>query len=429
MNILLLFLTGVLTSFYLFPIEFIFAPGINTKMVMAAFGIFIFVIETAKKGYLNLNSGFSQILAIGFVVSLIGFIAVVVNNTFDYSYATYFISMFVWLGGAFTLVTIIKYVHGYISIQLICDYLIAVCVAQCFSALLMEYIPTFSDFINRFVLGVGFEKDFKDLQGDRMYGIGAVLDVAGQRFSCILFMIAYLMTNESNSKYRIIWYVISFFIISIIGNMIARTTIVGDFISIIYLLIFFIHRKVEYSNEIKTKVFKILALALIIGIAIVIYLYNTNAVFYNKLRFGFEGFFSLVEKGYWETTSNNTLEKMYRWPNNLHTWLIGDGYFNNPKDDIYYIGRMWKGFYMGTDVGYLRFIYYFGIFGLIAFSLYFLRIGFYLSSTFHKYKVLFWGIVLINFIVWFKVSSDIFSILALFMIFSKDEDRAMISKA
>lgn len=38
--------------------------------------------------------------------------------------------------------------------------------------------------------------------------------------------------------------------------------------------------------------------------------------------------------------------------------MIGDGYFENPRTDPYYIGYQWKGFYMGTDVGYLRFLFF-----------------------------------------------------------------------
>lgn len=50
---------------------------------------------------------------------------------------------------------------------------------------------------------------------------------------------------------------------------------------------------------------------------------------------------------------------MYVFPDNLKTWIIGDGYFNGPEDsDPYYTGEIWDiGYYKGTDVGYLRFIF------------------------------------------------------------------------
>lgn len=59
---------------------------------------------------------------------------------------------------------------------------------------------------------------------------------------------------------------------------------------------------------------------------------------------------------------------MYVFPDNLKTWIIGDGYFSNPYNtDPFYIGTRSRGYYMGTDVGYLRFIFYFGLIGLSAF--------------------------------------------------------------
>ena len=62
---------------------------------------------------------------------------------------------------------------------------------------------------------------------------------------------------------------------------------------------------------------------------------------------------------------------MYVFPDNIKTWIIGDGYFANPGDtDPYYVGPLGGAFYKSTDVGYLRFIFYFGVLGLFAFVLF-----------------------------------------------------------
>ena len=95
----------------------------------------------------------------------------------------------------------------------------------------------------------------------------------------------------------------------------------------------------------------------------------------NYIQFAFEGFFSLVEKGRWEVSSNEILKNMYRFPESIKTWIIGDGYIENPKNDPYFIGKLTGGYYMGTDVGYLRFIYYFGLIGLIAFIIFMVKAG------------------------------------------------------
>lgn len=413
LRFLLYILAGILSSFYLFPIEFKAMPGINTKMVMAAVGVCLFLCDCARKSAPYFDLGLIKIVILGFVVSFIGFLSVVLNNTHDYTYAMYFVSMFVWLGGAYTMLKALQWAHGKVSLHLLCNYLVGVCVGQCVSALLIEYIPAFSNFVDRYVLGVGFNSNFSDLKGQRMYGIGAMLDVAGQRFSAILLIIAWLVTQKSvqESKTKLTYYILSFIFIVIIGNMIGRTTTVGALMAIGYWGYVFV-----YKNHQLRKVVGALAVILCLTLPVIIYLYNSNITFYNNTKFAFEGFFSLASTGKWETHSNNVLQSMIRIPEKTSTWLIGDGYFNDPASDPYYIGYMWKFFYMGTDIGYLRFVYYFGIFGLLAFSLYFIAIGRYLSGKFSHVKVLFWGIVLLNFVVWLKVSSDLFSILALFVL-------------
>ena len=65
--------------------------------------------------------------------------------------------------------------------------------------------------------------------------------------------------------------------------------------------------------------------------------------------------------------SNEILKSMVVFPDSLHTWIIGDGYFNNSKYDVYYLGDATEaGYYMGTDIGYLRFLFYFGTIGLFC---------------------------------------------------------------
>lgn len=161
---------------------------------------------------------------------------------------------------------------------------------------------------------------------------------------------------------------------------------------------------------------------LLVTLPIVIYSYHVNVSVQNNIRFAFEGFFSLAEKGRWETHSNEILKSMYIFPDNIRTWLIGDGYFDNPYySDLYYTGPKWNGFYKQTDVGYLRFIFYAGIFCMLAFVIYFFKIAQVCMRRFKGYKLMFIAILLLNYIVWFKVSSDLFPIFAIFLCITASE--------
>lgn len=106
---------------------------------------------------------------------------------------------------------------------------------------------------------------------------------------------------------------------------------------------------------------------------------------------------------------------MYVLPDNARTWLIGDGYLINPQDDPYYLGYIWKGFYHGTDVGYLRFIYYAGIFCMLMFILYMMKVAQVCMQRFKGYALLFFALLVLNYLVWLKVSSDLFPVFAIFL--------------
>ena len=402
----------LLTSIFVFPFELNFLPGVNTKLILSVVGLMLFLIQSARKGNLKLDHGFIECILLALLFSLICFVSVVYNHTTDYTYAFYIVSMLVWLFGAYAVVWSISEVYGRISIPLVSNFLIACAVLQCITALLIEYIPAFSQWVDNLVLGVGFQKSFSDVKGERLYGIGAFLDVAGMRFSCILAILSVISVKikEQAPKWLPIIYIACFLFIACIGNMMSRTTIVGVAVALAY-WIFEMFR----GNKNSLRTIKYFIILLLIFVPIILFLYNNNAAFYNKFRFGFEGFFSLLEQGEWQTNSGDKLENMFVWPDNWKTWIIGDGYFEDVRKDPYYIGYNWLYFYMGTDVGYSRFIFYSGILGLVAFSLFFISCATYLMNLYPKYKIMFLMILCINFIVWIKVSSDCFTIFAVYM--------------
>lgn len=420
MKAILVVLTTILTSFYFFPFEFVFLPGINTKMAMAGAGLVWFVFNIAKGRKGNVDKDFFVLSLIALSLSLFSLIAMIYNNTQDGSFLTYFVSMWVWLGGAYTAVNVMKKVHGYISVELVCNYLIAVCVIQCILAYSMSIVPTLKNFIDSFL---GGEEAFMGKAEGRLYGIGAALDVAGQRFSAVLVIIAYLTYKRTvNSSVVTLLYVVAFFIIAVVGNMIARTTTVGVSIA---LLFWTIYGTINKSSENVNQFWKMFCLVAVLIIPVIVFQYNADPAFKEKLRFGFEGFFSLVETGKWETSSNDILfEHMIVFPETIKTWLIGDGYGANPKGDPYYIGPDFHGFYMGTDIGYLRFLFYFGIFGLIALVSLICYAAGICVRRFQSYRTMFLLILAVNLIVWFKVSTDIFMVFALFLCIPPEDNEA-----
>ena len=404
-----------LTSMFFFPFEFTFLPGINTKMAMAAVGLVLFALDLAKGRAASLDRSFFLLSFLAALVSLAAFASAVINHTNDYTYASYIISMWVWMGAAYVVVSAIKWVHGEATVEIVGNYLIAVCVMQCGLAIMIDSFPWFKELVNRLVLGLGFVENEALEKANRLYGIGCSLDVAGTRFSCVLVILAFLSLKISRTENKQwIWiYLLSFFAISIIGSIISRTTIVGITMAMLVWLIGVI---AGWQAETRRFFISRWSAVLITAIIVCTVLYIESPVFKDNFRFGFEGFFSLFETGKWETNSNNILKNMIVFPDNLHTWVVGDGYLENPyRRDINYVGPNFGGYYMATDIGYLRFIFYFGLIGLLLFCAFMVASANELMKRFPAYSWMFFCILLINLIVWMKVSTDIFVVMAIFL--------------
>lgn len=117
------------------------------------------------------------------------------------------------------------------------------------------------------------------------------------------------------------------------------------------------------------------------------------------------------------------------FPNNFKTWIIGDGYMASGSNDPYYIGPADYGFYMNTDAGYSRFIFYFGLSGLLTFMLFFVNVCIVCSQKSRNASILFIAILILNFSIWVKVATDIFVIFAPFLClatFEGVDDKKMV---
>ena len=401
-------------SCFYFPFATPLIPGgMNTKMLIAVLGLMIGGMKMLVSKGAEVDKTFFTLSIYALIVSLICFFAVTYNGTNDTAYVFYIMSMWTWLGGAYAICNIIKAVHGKLSITLVSNYLIAVCVFQCVMALVIDSVPSVQKVVDSYVLlGQDFNKSV-----NRLYSVGAHLDTAGMRFSLVLVLLAHILLKIQKTTYkRWLWiYLVAYVIIIVIGNMMARTTSVGMVLSVVYLIMNSGLHKLKLLSSTRLLWTKIGGIALLV-VPYLIYKYNTDANFYKDVRFAFEGFFALYEKGEWYVGSNVQLKNMVVFPDNIKTWIIGDGYFNNPiHTDPNYIGKITGGYYMGTDVGYLRLIFYMGLTGLFAFSIFMCKAAQMAINHFKGYGMMIFLLLAVHFIVWFKVSSDCFVIFALLL--------------
>lgn len=408
------FLVMLITSMYFFPFTFSALPSQNTKNLMAGLGLVFILMTFVYKRVFNIPRGLLLVFLLSACVSIISLFSITYNQTPDISYVTFIRSTAIWISSSFVTVFFIWLLHRKIDVELIIHYLVAVCVFQCAMAMLIAYVPAVKLFVDSHIQQGQAILD----EIGRLYGIGASLDVAGCRFAVILVCMAVLIekNKESWSLFSLFIYILAFVIITVIGNMIARTTLVGLVIALIYLLIKFLlsimHQESQKQGRLIGSWLAVIAVTVPLGII----LFQSSELFNDLLRFGFEGFFSFFESGEFETDSTEKLKSMIVWPEEMRTWIIGDGYFENSRNDINYLGDSTnRGFYMGTDIGYLRFIFYFGIIGLITISLVVIYSTYICIDNYREYSILFLLSAAINFIVWLKVSSDILPFFYLFI--------------
>jgi hypothetical protein len=201
-------------------------------------------------------------------------------------------------------------------------------------------------------------------------------------------------------------YVSVFVFITVVGSMISRTTNIGALVAIGYMIhaTWILSTKIRLTNM---RMWSIMISVVVLLVFFSVFLYNNVPAARSLFRFGFEGLISWLETGVWRTHSTDMLQTMWVFPETLQTWIIGDGYFVDPIRPGSY--------YMMTDIGYCRFIFYCGLTGLFTFSMFFVYIALACYKRFSEFKNLFLLLLLLEFIVWSKVSTDIFLVFALFM--------------
>ena len=324
----------VVTSLYLFPIEFTFLPkAINSKILVAAFGSMAFVFDSIKKKAMELSQSLLVSMLLAIIFSLWCFFCVIAANTYEMDYATYIVSFLTWMAGAYGVYAAMKIVYGEVDLWLLTRYLALVGVFQCVSAVMIDNNQSFCDLVDRFVVGGSYYREH-----GRIYGIGAALDPAGIRFSTILVLLAHQFSFDQEVRSKGLYQttdMIAFAVILIIGSTISRTTIVGGAMGIVYMVISLV--RLRQGGFITTRMIQVFFIFIVVLVGIIlsaVYFYRTSATFESYLRFGFEAFFNWAETGEFRTSSTDQLGKMWVWPDDTRTWIIGRGTYgvfeNNP---------------------------------------------------------------------------------------------------
>ena len=225
----------IVVDFFYFSTSFTFSHGYNTKMLEALLGLIVFIYDCVSKKDFKVTKTLIKLVFLAFGVSFASYLTMTVNNTPDSTYLSYVVSMIVWISAAFFVVRFLGYHYGNVTIELVADYIVAVSFLQCTVSLLNDMVAPMHDFTLTVFNTGGMD------QVQRMYGWGdtTTVDVGGTRHALAAVLSAFMVTKAVGRKEKLIpWYLFAYMGITVIGNMVARTTSVGSLIGLAYILFY-----------------------------------------------------------------------------------------------------------------------------------------------------------------------------------------------
>ncbi len=355
-----------LVFFYLYIQEIIFLP-VSIRLIIGVLGLMIYASRVIYK-YSNIQSEIllnKDFLIFWLGTSAILFIAlfvIIVNGSGDYKVILELLIRFTILfGGAYFLTWYLNQFYQHLDYQIILKAYITVIVIQCFIGVFSFVSPAVKNIFDSIQrpndIAIQNKVGFMRMSGFGMTFFGAGLDCG-----LALMVIVHLVRENIYKSRKLLSFALMFLFILAVGTFMARTTLIGAIIAFGYLFL----PNSNSKKHLKFAAITFITIFLLAGYFIPIML---NSEKYGMvIRFAFEAFFNYTEYGSLETESSNDLQTMYRFPEQIKTYLIGDGWLNHPSIEGYY--------YMQTDVGYLRLIYFGGIlYGLSWFLFHYLLLN------------------------------------------------------
>lgn len=338
---------------YLFCFSLRGGHGVDSSMVVAAYLIIYGVFNpgySARVLKFIFSTYSRRIYALYVVINIWILLIISATNSFDFSYMLTFLHMLF-------LIIVGMLVFLYFSYRGTANRIVWLMVAAFALQSVIEWcaflIPSFKEIIN-------FTKSEETIAKGKSYAGVRANCLAGSDFFglsaafSVMYIIFLSHKNTWFATNRALKFLLFVFLLS--GTFFAGRT---GYVGLIMVFLFAMFNKREVFSKRKTNNKEKVVWLIIIGsfftiISTIVFLYNTNEDIQNLLNFTFQNIFTLLEDGSMKTSSMESLDNMYFVIDPM-TFFLGAGQ---------YVGKH-GGYYMSTDVGYMRVILYMGVIGLI----------------------------------------------------------------
>lgn len=356
----------ILVFLQFYPTKFLAIP-VSSRVILSVLGLGLLSLKYIIDIIIGKPVLFDRrILSLGlplFLLSIFSTISLNYNGTNDTMYLYYFVTSSLMISSAYFTINIFRlFYKEQLSFEIIAYY----CITAIFIQLIFGIITYVDDSLTKplSMLTEDGVYQYHNLAKGRFLGLGCSVMLLGVANGIALLLISILLKNykkfEISSRVRFYLSFI-FVLIALLGNMQARTTLTCGIVCLMYLSVSSIRFNFLKLKNGFGQLFKVIILLIFISIFFNIFFSGELSKYQSAMDYGFEIFYSIDKGQGAKTGSSETLKRMLTvWPNSDKTWLIGDGIFTTPDG----------GYYMQTDVGYARLIFYFGVFGAFAFYIY-----------------------------------------------------------
>lgn len=319
----------------------------NVPFVLGLIGLPLYIYNSSA--IRNSDSKYVKDLLLALLpVAIVAFLSIVGNHSSDFYFIKWAIINALYFFGAYFLFHLLKHSFRNFTFERLVDLLVLCAVVQLSLALVMYFSPEVKNVLQPLIHESEIAKEAMERAATRMVGFGTHFFLSGTIHAFILIMIAISFTLRKVSLIKSVVLMLSFIFIAAVGTIMARTTLVGVLFAIVIVLLRRRGRKYFISVLVLSTI--------IISVASVSFLDLIGDDMEELYNFGFEAFVNYQETGSFSTSSTDGMMRLYKFPSIWETWLWGDARY-----------EAGIGYYMNTDIGFCRLIFYFGVIGLITY--------------------------------------------------------------
>lgn len=377
---------------FVYPVFLFFLP-VPTDRILQILGFitFLFTISFRKRLLFSIKPLLS-VVSIFLLLSIIVFFAQFSNILeIDNYFFKETINVFFYFFSAYFICYLYFRTFGEVTLLGVLDSLMIVFIIQSIISLIFFISPGVLDLYMSFLNPATNEGLFSKAMyiNKRFIGVGSAFFSGVVKYGYgFLILIALSRENQSLFYKRNKMFFFSVILFILCGLMTGRFFI-GALLLGVLLYISFGRENLFYL------VSKVLPYLVLFGIILIVLLnfYLGSEKFDLIFRYVFEIFVNFYEKGELSSSSSDGTLSMYVFPKELNTWLCGDGKMVLSSGE----------YYMGSDVGYIRLLFYFGLPATLYFFYVQLRSYSILTRIASNYRfkklfmILFLWIIILNF--------------------------------